>query len=79
LPAAKPGEYYWCDLEGLEVVTVEGRSLGKVSHLVATGANDVLVVNDAERERLIPFLVGQFVTQVALEGARITVDWDVDF
>jgi 16S rRNA processing protein RimM len=79
LPAAKPGEYYWCDLEGLEVVTVEGRSLGKVSHLVATGANDVLVVNDAERERLIPFLVGQFVTQVDLEGARITVDWDVDF
>jgi sporulation protein YlmC with PRC-barrel domain len=78
-PAAKPGEYYWCDLEGLEVVTVEGRSLGKVSHLVATGANDVLVVNDAERERLIPFLVGQFVTQVDLEGARITVDWDVDF
>jgi 16S rRNA processing protein RimM len=79
LPKAKPGEYYWCDLEGLEVVTVEGTSLGKVSHLVATGANDVLVVNDAERERLIPFLVGRFVTAVDLEGGRITVDWDPDF
>ncbi|WP_395682899.1 ribosome maturation factor RimM [Dokdonella sp.] len=79
LPKAKPGEYYWCDLEGLEVVTVEGTSLGKVSHLVATGANDVLVVKDAERERLIPFLVGQFVTEVDLEIGRITVDWDVDF
>jgi 16S rRNA processing protein RimM len=78
LPKAKPGEYYWCDLEGLEVVTVEGVSLGKVSHLVATGANDVLVVNDAERERLIPFLPGQFVTEVDLEG-RITVDWDPEF
>jgi 16S rRNA processing protein RimM len=79
LPKAKPGEYYWCDLEGVEVVTLEGRSLGTVSHLVATGANDVLVVKDAERERLIPFLPGQFVTEVDLEAGRITVDWDPDF
>jgi 16S rRNA processing protein RimM len=79
LPAAKPGEYYWSDLEGLEVVTVEGVSLGKVSHLVATGANDVLVVKDAKRERLIPFLVGQFVTKVDLDAASITVDWDPEF
>ena len=79
LPQAKPGEYYWCDLEGLDVATVEGRPLGTVSHLVATGANDVLVVRDAERERLIPFLVGSFVTAVDLDGGRITVDWDPDF
>jgi 16S rRNA processing protein RimM len=51
LPEAKPGEYYWADLEGLEVVTVEGKALGQVSHLIATGANDVLVIRDAERER----------------------------
>ncbi len=79
LPNVKPGEYYWTDLEGLEVVTVEGGSLGTVSHLIATGANDVLVVKDAERERLIPFLIGQFVTAVDLEGGRITVDWDPAF
>ena len=79
LPKAKPGEYYWADLEGLEVVTLEGRSFGTVSHLIATGANDVLVVKDAERERLIPFLVGQFVTAVDLAGGRITVDWDPEF
>lgn len=79
MPKPKPGEYYWTDLEGVEVVTLEGRSLGTVSHLIATGANDVLVVKDAERERLIPFLVGQFVTEVDLESNRITVDWDADF
>ena len=79
LPAAKPGEYYWSDLEGLEVVTTEGVSLGKVSHLVATGANDVLVVKDGKRERLIPFLLDRFVTEVDLPSARLTVDWDVDF
>ncbi len=79
LPKAKPGEYYWSDLEGLEVVTVEGVSLGKVSHLIATAANDVLIVKDAKRERLIPFLVGQFVTEVDLDAGRLTVDWDPEF
>jgi 16S rRNA processing protein RimM len=79
LPDPAPGEYYWSDLEGLEVATVEGVPLGRVSHLVATGANDVLVVRDAERERLIPFLVGRFVTQVDLAAGRLTVDWDPEF
>lgn len=79
LPAPKPGEYYWSDLEGLEVVTTEGVSLGRVSHLAATGANDVLIVQDAHRERLIPFLIGPFVTEVDLEGGRLTVDWDPEF
>lgn len=79
LPAPQPGEYYWSDLEGLEVVTTEGVALGRVSHLVATGSNDVVVVKDDKRERLIPFLVGQFVTEVDLDAGRLTVDWDVDF
>ena len=43
LPKPKPGEYYWVDLEGLRVVNVEGVDFGRVSHLFATGANDVLV------------------------------------
>lgn len=79
LPRAKRGEYYWADLEGLEVVTVEGAKLGKVSHLVATGANDVLVVNDGERERLIPFVINDYVKQVDFDTGRITVDWDPEF
>lgn len=79
LPAPQPGEYYWSDLEGLEVVTTEGVALGRVSHLVATGSNDVFVVKDDKRERLIPFLVGQFVTKVDLDAGRLTVDWDPEF
>ena len=78
LPRPKRGEYYWTDLEGLTVLTVEGIDLGKVSHLFATGANDVLVVR-GERERLIPFVTGQFVKKVDLEAGRITVDWDPEF
>ena len=79
LPKPKPGEYYWADLEGLDVVTIDGRPLGTVSHLFATGANDVLVVRDGDRERMIPFVPGQFVQAVDLDGRRLTVDWDPDF
>jgi len=78
LPRSKRGEFYWADLEGLEVVTVEGVTLGKVSHLVATGANDVLVVS-GERERLIPFVLDDYVKAVDFDAGRITVDWDPEF
>jgi 16S rRNA processing protein RimM len=78
LPAAQPGEYYWSDLQGLEVVTLHGASLGTVDHLLETGANDVLVVT-GERERLIPFVLGQVVDDVDLERGEIRVDWDRDF
>ena len=79
LPKPGRGEYYWTDLEGLDVATVDGVALGKVSHLFATGANDVLVVQDGIRERLIPFVTGQFVKKVDLDGRRIEVDWDPEF
>jgi 16S rRNA processing protein RimM len=79
LPRSKKGEYYWADLEGLEVASVEGAMLGRVSHLVATGANDVLVVVDGKRERLIPFVIDDYVKEVDFDTGRITVDWDPDF
>jgi 16S rRNA processing protein RimM len=79
LPRSRRGEYYWVDLEGADVVTTQGMPLGKVSHMFATGANDVMVVRDGERERMIPFVLKQFVLEVDLNAGRITVDWDPDF
>lgn len=79
LPAANAGQYYWVDLEGLEVVTLEGVTLGRISHLLATGANDVMVVRNEERERLLPFILDQYVKTVDFEASRVTVDWDPEF
>jgi len=76
------GEYYWRQLEGLNVRTTDGVELGKVHHLLETGANDVLVVRDAnegKRERLIPFTIGHAVVEVDLSAQKITVDWDPEF
>ena len=78
LPDTAPGEYYWGDLQGLEVLTEDGASLGTVDHLMETGANDVLVVK-GDRERLIPFVLQQVVTRVDLDAGTIQVDWDKDF
>ena len=78
LPPAAPGEYYWKDLVGLRVLTREGVELGKVVEMMATGANDVMVVA-GERERLIPFTQGEAVRQVNLDQGFIEVDWDPEF
>lgn len=77
LPEPQPNEFYWTDLEGLEVRTVAGETLGRVAYLLATGANDVLVLGGTP-ERLIPFVVGPVVKQVDLEAKLIVVDWPQD-
>ena len=77
LPEAAENEYYWSDLIGLEVVNVQGEVLGKVTDLLETGANDVLVV-EGERERLLPF-TAQVILKVDLAAGRINVDWGADY
>ena len=62
----------------------EGVVLGKVKTMLETGANDVLVVSGFdgsldERERLVPYIPGQYVLNVDIDLKIITVDWDPDF
>jgi 16S rRNA processing protein RimM len=78
LPPPAEGEYYWADLIGLTVITVEGLVLGQVDHLLATGSNDVLIVQ-GERERLIPLLFDTVVTKIDLTQKTLWVNWESDF
>ena len=78
LPATQANEYYWNDLVGLRVITLDGKELGVVDHLIETGANDVLVIR-GEREYLVPFIQGQVIDAVDLAGHQIRVDWDPEF
>jgi 16S rRNA processing protein RimM len=87
LPALDADEYYWHQLENLQVITVfDGAEavLGRVSHLLETGANDVIVVKaDADsvddRERLVPYVPEQFIKKIDLDAGKIWVDWDPAF
>jgi 16S rRNA processing protein RimM len=78
LPPCVPGEYYWTDLEGLEVRNPKGEVLGKVERLLHTGSNDVLVLA-GKPERLIPFLMGSVIQAVDIEAGYIVADWTTDF
>lgn len=75
LPALPSGQYYWCDLVGLEVVTTAGAILGRVASLAETGAHDVLVVR-GEQEYLIPLVFGTYIKNVDLAKGAIRVDWE---
>lgn len=78
MPPLPDGEHYWHDLIGLEVINREAESLGHVTRMMETGANDVLVVT-SDCERLIPFVLGVVVDDVDLVTETITVDWGLDF
>jgi 16S rRNA processing protein RimM len=83
LPPLEDGEYYWHELTGMQVWTTHGGKsllLGRVDHLIDTGANDVLVLAPCEgsideRSRLLPYTVGQVVLKVDAGQQRIDVDW----
>jgi len=80
-------DYYWRDLEGLDVINIKGERLGRVSHLIETGANDVLVVKltpelakeQKIKEMMIPYLMGDVVKKVDLEANQLEVDWDDEY
>ncbi len=87
LPALAEGDFYWHQLQGLQVWCSESGGqpvlLGRVDYLIDTGANDVLVVKPCEgsldeRERLVPYLPGDVVTRVDPAQDRIEVDWFLD-
>ncbi|HHW4678513.1 MAG TPA: ribosome maturation factor RimM [Xylella sp.] len=78
LPPPRPDEYYWVDLEGMQVQTLEGVILGSVSYLFSTSNNDVLVIH-GKREHLIPFVRPDYVKSVDFGAWRIVVDWDPEF
>jgi len=64
--------YFQHDLVGLGVYLEDGRHLGIVESIWPTGGNDVLVVRDGQRERLIP-AVKSLVVTVDLAGKRMVL------
>lgn len=94
LPDLADDDYYWYELEGLQVWAttanaLEGTAtdkqllLGVVNHLLETGSNDVVVVRPCEgsidkRERLLPYRP-EVILDIDLNASRMMVDWDPDF
>lgn len=83
LPQLTGEDYYWFQLQGLTVINQLEQVLGRVDHLLETGANDVMVVKPFDgslddRERLLPY-IDQCVLKIDLEAGEMRVEWDADF
>ena len=54
LPALQGDEFYLADCMGKPVRLEDGTHMGKVTGVLPTGAQDLLVVEEADRELLVP-------------------------
>jgi 16S rRNA processing protein RimM len=73
LPLAE-GEYYEYQILDLEVWTLDGECLGRVTEIIDTGANDVYVIESQDRlELLIPAIEG-VIQKIDLEASRLMVE-----
>ena len=69
-----PDEFYDHQLEGLRVVTADGRLVGNVNEVLHTTAGELLsVTSETGAEVLVPF-VSAIVTEVSLENQTIEID-----
>ena len=77
LPPLDEGTYYWIDLIGMAVFTADGQHLGRISDIIATGANDVYVVETPEgnpvEEILLP-AIASVVLQVDEDERKMIVE-----
>lgn len=66
------GEYFLYQLFGLAVYSDDGRHLGELTDVIETGANNVFVVQGAEREILLPD-IDDVVLDIDFDNGRLTV------
>jgi len=65
-------EYFWYELIGLGVYLEDGRYLGTLERIIPTGANDIYVAREGQREFLIP-AIADVVVRIDLTLKKMTI------
>jgi 16S rRNA processing protein RimM len=73
LPAVAPGEFYYYQALGCEVVTTAGMRVGVIEDIFSAGANDVWAVRDGEREVLVP-VIEDVVKSIDIAARRAVIE-----
>ncbi len=73
LPELDDEQYYWSDLEGLEVIDQQQGVIGRVVGMFATSAHDILEVDGLAGEVLIP-AIEPFLVQVDRDKSQLHVN-----
>lgn len=73
LAALPEDEFYWFQLEGLQVEDLHRGPLGRLDEVMTTAAHDIYVVHGPHGEVLIP-AVAEFIAEIDPEAGRMLVD-----
>ncbi|MEA3279536.1 MAG: ribosome maturation factor RimM [Thermodesulfobacteriota bacterium] len=73
LPELNDGSYYWSDIIGLSVYSVDESYMGLVESIIPTGSNDVYVVKNGDKEILVPG-IESVVLEINLKQKMMRVD-----
>lgn len=77
LPKLDEDSYYLHDLIELDVFNLNDEYIGKVSDIMPTGANDVLVISGNTRV-LVPFIWHIYIKNIDLEARKMLIDWEME-
>jgi len=69
----KKNEYFITDLIGITVYTEEGQTLGRLKDVLVTGANDVYVVEAADKKEILIPAIKQCILSVNIEEREMMV------
>ena len=72
MPVLSADEFYWHELKGLLVVTDQGKELGTVNSLIATGSSDILVISGKGHEYLVP-AIDEIIVEVNWETRTLVI------
>ena len=73
LPPPAEGEFYFRDVIGCEVFLTDGRRIGTIEEIIATGANDVFVVRGEGKEVLVP-VIADVVKEIDVAARRVVIE-----
>lgn len=73
IPALPEGEYYYHQINGLQVVTEQGSELGKIYEIIETGANDVFVIKTVDGGEVLVPAIDEVVQSIDLENGMMVV------
>ena len=73
LPELQENSYYIVDLLECEVVTVEGKILGKMDDVFNTGSNDIYVVKNEKGKQILLPAIKEVIKTIDIPNRKITV------
>lgn len=69
----KEGEYFIADLIGMQVITDEGKELGKLEDIYNTGSSDIYVVKDELGKQILLPAIADVIKEINIKENKITV------